>query len=1231
MKKTHTVFFKQLKIKQIIAMVVAFTFLMPAFTSHFRAESVNLADLAINPNLVASASVNAGAAMGAFQYDGSWQNPGDAPIGNGKAHWVSLDFGKEVTFDGVKFNQYNKAVKKFSIQISDDGNQWTTVFQGIDTAAVAPEGGQGWNEYLTVRLSKPVTTRHYRLLLEETADPTLPRAIIGLHWIHNDSSFTTSPEIKDITNEVTELAHGLEADAYSASSNNGGDQTADKAFDEDPGSVWQAAGGAQINAPQWLMVDLGSAKTVSRVDFSQYNNRAKQFKFQMSDDATSWRDVFNGEVASAADAGGTVDYTVVFPEASGRYFRIFFAVTAGDTTGAQTQPAIFDMKVYDKAGDGATSPEIACGNLADTSANPNLVASASVNNGDAAGAFQYNGIWQNTNEEPIGGGKQQWLALDFGEPVTFNGVKYQQYGRRLKQFSIQISDDGARWTTVFKGSDNSIPAEKETWDEYTSVRLNKPVRAKHFRFLMEEVFANEPKVIIGQIFIYNDAAFTATPEIENITNMPVELAHGLGTDAYSASSNNGADQTADKAFDEHDWTPWQAAPGAQINAPQWLMVDFGSTKTVSRVDFSQYNNRAKLFKFQVSDDATEWKDAFYGKVGNAADDGGTVKYTAVFPEITGRYFRIYFIETAGDSTGGQTQPAIFDMYVYDRAGDGVTFPEIADLLGDDAPKELAHGLPNKLYKASTAQKDQEAKNAFDADIYSVWQAESTAQVSACQWLMVDFSKTESISRIDFIQYRNRTRQFKLQVSEDTETWTDAFKGNIPGASDAYESENANYTVVFPTVNGRYFRILFLDMVGKVEDDAIPSMPAIFDMKIYDKAGDASTSAEVHEGLLDPEDSFKPPAPVNPLVKPVNLALGKGDSAYTSSSNLDGQPPQAAFDGNGSSNWQNSGNSFPAWIQVDLGEKTAVNGMWISQWSNRIKYFKVHVSDDGQNWSTAFYGRVTDAEEIPTSSELSIAFPMVTARFVRLTITDGVYDEPNKQLFNVPIYEIEVYCGENWANSENVVDVETERPTPETLNALKEVLERIEALDESAYTEKSFEALKKIYQKAKTYEDGTVGNNTEVLEIIETLKKAEKDLIPVSSYNELRDLLKEIRQMNSSEYHPDDWNSLMLLADYANVLLQKGDADTSEVSFYVKSIDIMLASMRSASEEELDYEYVVNPSKSNEYIKEEILVDGDNDNTGSSVATGEAGVCVFALLLVFASAVAIKMTKKKKAR
>ena len=1227
MKKMCDVFFKQLKIKKVIAMIVAFAIVIPVFTTNFSAEDVNLADVSTNSKLTATASVNSGDAPNAFQYNGVWQNTNEAPVGNGSTQWIALDFGEQVTFNSVKFQQFGRRLKQFSIQASVDGSNWNTVYQGIDTST--PPETESWDEYITVRFDDPVTAKHFRLLMEEVfADE--PKVIIGQTWIYNSSTITTSSEIRDANlanintnsnltatassendaaknvlqyngiwqntkeqpigggsaqwialdfgeqvtfnsirmqqygrrlknfsiqtsdsgtewttvyqgidtstppategwgeyftvafqpasarhfrllmedvltgeptviisqiyiynspmqsssaeirdyaSQPTELAHGLGDSAYSASSQNGSDQDAKAAFDEYDWTPWQAAGGAQITAPQWLMVDFGSSKTVARVDFSQYNNRAKLFKLQVSDDKTTWTDAFYGKVESAADSGGTVNYTVVFPENSGRYFRIFFEETAGDATGAQTQPAIFDMKVYDKAGDAVTSQEI---------------------------------------------------------------------------------------TAVADESD-------------------------------------EPK----------------------------ELAHGLGDSAYSASSQNGLDQDAKAAFDEYDWTPWQAAGGAQITASQWLMVDFGSSKTVARVDFSQYNNRAKLFKLQVSDDKTTWTDAFYGKVESAADSGGTVNYTVVFPENSGRYFRIFFEETAGDATGAQTQPAIFDMKVYDKAGDAVTSQEITAVTGEsDVAKELAHGLPNEAFKASTEQKDQEAKYAFDADVYSVWQAESTAQVAASQWLMVNFGKEEAVSRIDFTQYRNRTRQFKLQVSNDTETWTDAYKGNIPSASDAYDTSNAEYTIVFPSISGQYFRILFLDMAVKAEDSTVPSMPAVFDMKIYDKADGAETSAAVYEGLLDPEDSFKPAAPVNPIVKPENLALNKGDSAYTSSSNLDGQPPQAAFDGNGSTNWQNSGNRFPAWIQVDLGEKTDVNGLWVSQWSNRIKYFKIHVSDDGRNWTTAFYGRVTDSAELVTATELSIAFPTVNTRYVRLTITDGVYDEPNRQLFNIPIYEIEVYHSDDWKNSENVIDVETEKPTQDTLNALKEILHRIESLDEAAYTEKSFEALKKIYLKAKEYEDGTVGNNTAVLEVIEALRQAEKDLIPISTYNELRDQIKEILKMDSSKYHPDDWNSLMLLVDYANVLLQQGDADTADVSFYVKSLDILLSSMRTAAEEELDYVYEVNPAKSDEYVKEEIVVDG-SDKEHDLVATGVTGLSFFTLLLALSSIVVIKKTKKK---
>lgn len=66
--------------------------------------------------------------------------------------------------------------------------------------------------------------------------------------------------------------------------------------------------------------------------------------------------------------------------------------------------------------------------------------------------------------------------------------------------------------------------------------------------------------------------------------------------------------------------------------------------------------------------------------------------------------------------------------------------------------------------------------------------------------------------------------------------------------------------------------------------------------------------------------------------------------------------------------------------------------------------------------------------------------------------------------------------------------------------------------------------------------GTLGNNTLVLELIAELENAEKALIPLSTYTALRERLKQVLQMNEADYHPDDWNALMQLVEYANVLV-----------------------------------------------------------------------------------------------
>ncbi len=68
--------------------------------------------------------------------------------------------------------------------------------------------------------------------------------------------------------------------------------------------------------PQWIQVDLGSSKSLSRVVLNWEAAYARAYQVQVSDDASTWRTlstVSNGD-------GGTDTLTV---SGSGRYLRVY--------------------------------------------------------------------------------------------------------------------------------------------------------------------------------------------------------------------------------------------------------------------------------------------------------------------------------------------------------------------------------------------------------------------------------------------------------------------------------------------------------------------------------------------------------------------------------------------------------------------------------------------------------------------------------------------------------------------------------------------------------------------------------------------------------------------------------------------------------------------------------------------------------------------------------------------
>ncbi len=149
----------------------------------------------------------------------------------------------------------------------------------------------------------------------------------------------------------------------------------------------------------------------------------------------------------------------------------------------------------------------------------------------------------------------------------------------------------------------------------------------------------------------------------------------------------------------------------------------------------------------------------------------------------------------------------------------------------------------------------------------------------------------------------------------------------------------------------------------------------------------------------------------------NLALNK--TATASSQYRDNLGASYAFDGDASkgSRWSaaNHTDTNPtgenSWLQVDLGESLEFNKIIITEFSNKVKIYRIEATDnveDELSWEPiveeteqTFEGVANNPSRWP-----DITFPTVTKRYVRLWIVKsitaaGVLDEPS-------ICEMEIY-------------------------------------------------------------------------------------------------------------------------------------------------------------------------------------------------------------------------------
>jgi hypothetical protein len=384
---------------------------------------------------------------------------------------------------------------------------------------------------------------------------------------------------------VTLLSQGKPATA--SSTENAGTPAAN-AVDGNTGTRWSSA----FSDPQWLQVDLGASAAISQVVLRWEAAYARSFQIQVSGDAAAWTTIFS----TTTGTGGVQTINVT---GTGRYVRMLGTVRA-----TQYGYSLFEFQVYGDTGSAGCGP-------ANVALNHTATASSTENAGTpASNAVDGNTgtRWSSAFSDP------QWIQVDLGAQFTICRVTLVWEAAYARAFQIQVSVDGAAWTTIFStttGTGGTQTLDVSGTGRY--VRMNGTARATGYGYSLWEF----------QVYVVGPPPTTSSPT-PSPTGSPVESTDprnpnlGPNTFVYDPSTPASTIQSRlNTIFTQQETNQFGTNRYAVLFKPGSYTVDanLGFYTQVAGLGFSpddvNLNGHVRVEAFWMGGNATQnfWRDA----------------------------------------------------------------------------------------------------------------------------------------------------------------------------------------------------------------------------------------------------------------------------------------------------------------------------------------------------------------------------------------------------------------------------------------------------------------------------------------------------------------------------------------------------------------------------------------------------------------------------------------------
>jgi hypothetical protein len=478
----------------------------------------------------------------------------------------------------------------------------------------------------------------------------------------------------------------------------------------------------------------------------------------------------------------------------------------------------------------------------------------------------------------------------------------------------------------------------------------------------------------------------------------------------TASSSNGT-YVPGNVTDADASTYWESANGAW---PQWLQVDLGSSYGVGKVTLklppaTSWSTRTETIAVSTSTDGTN----FTTNVGATSytfnpATGNTVSINLP-ANVSGRYVRLTITANSGWNAG---QLSDFEVFPSGGATSSAT-------LGT-SPSSLTFGSTTVGATSGAQSVTVSNTGSASAAVSGISVTGDFAQTNTCGSsiaagascsVSVTFHPTASGSRTGSLTVTSNATNSPTNVAlsgtgatTGTATLTTS-PSSLSFAATAVGSASAAQSVTVSNTGSAAASVSSVAVSGDyTQTNTCGSSIAAGGSCTVSVTFHPSTSGTRTGTLTVTSNATNSPSTValtgSGTVTSTNLALHK---ATTESNHTQTYASSNTTDGNQATYWEGVNNSWPAWVQVDLGSAQSVGRVVLqlpTTWGARNETLSILGSTDGSTFTTLKSSATYTFS--PSGNTVTITFTAATERYVRVNITANTV-QPGGQISELQVW------------------------------------------------------------------------------------------------------------------------------------------------------------------------------------------------------------------------------------